>query len=137
MVGLFGLAQLLTFPVPEGNWRSLLAVVLDLAGATLLAVTSVQLVRAAIARTERTEEHVRRLEAHLRNDRTLIHEVSGTIAGISAASRLLSVAAPLAPAERQHLEELLASETARVDRLLAEARTGSSSGEIAPVDLTR
>ncbi len=124
VVGLLGLAHVLTYPLPQEDWRSLLAVVLDVAGATLLAVTSLELVRTAAARTDRAEEQVRELEAHLRDDRTLLHEVAGRVAGISAASRLLSVMRGLAPAERRRLAELLISETARVDRLLASSKVG-------------
>ena len=135
VVGLLGLAQLLIYPVPAEDWRSLLVVALDVGGATLLAVTSLELVRTAIARIDRAEEQVRELEAHMREDRTLLHEVAGTVAGISAASQLLSVPARLAPAERQQLEKLLISETARVDRLLAAAKVGTPGDEIVDVDL--
>jgi signal transduction histidine kinase len=135
VVSLLGLAHVLTYPLPPDDWRSLLAVALDVTGATLLAVTSLQLVRTAMARTDRAEEQVRALEALVREDQTLLHEVAGTLAGISAASQLLSEPTRLAPAERHHLEELLASETARVDRLLAGSRVGAPSDDIVDVDL--
>ena len=135
VVGLLGLAHVLTYPLPQEDWRSLLAVVLAVAGATLLAVASLELVRTATARTDRAEEQVRELEAHLREDRTLLHEVAGSVAGITAATRLLSVDARLAPAERQQLEKLLISEAARVDRLLASSKVETTSDQIVDVDL--
>jgi len=135
VVGLLGTAQVVTYPLPPDNWLSLLAVALNVSGATLLAVTSLGLVRTALVRAERAEEQVRELEAHVREDRTLLHEVAGTVAGITAATRLLSVPARLAPAERRQLEKLLASETARVDRLLASSKVGALSNEIVDVDL--
>ncbi len=135
VVGLLGVANVVTYPLPPDDWRSLLAVALDVVGSVLLAVTSLELMRAAVARADRAEEQVRELEAHLREDRTLLHEVAGTVAGISAATRLLSVPARLAPAERQQLEKLLISETARVNRLLASSKVGALSDEIADLDL--
>ena len=106
VVASLGLAQVLTYPVPVDDWRSLVVVILDVGGAALLAVTSMKLVRTAVTRTDAAEAEVRRLEAHLRNDRTLIHEVAGTVAGISAASQLLSLPAGLEPQERRRLAEL-------------------------------
>lgn len=135
VVGVLGLAQALTYPVPESHWRSLLAVILDLSGATLLAVTSIRLVRRAVTRTDLAEEQVRRLEAHVRGDKTLLHEIAGTVAGISAASRLLSLATGLDRDERRRLGELLLTETARVDRLLHASVSETQEGDPADVDL--
>ena len=105
VVASLGLAQVLSYPVPVDDWRSLVVVILDVGGAGgLLAVTSMKLVRTAVTRTDAAEARVRTaLEAHLRNDRTLIHEVAGTVAGISAASQLLSLPAGLEPQERRRL----------------------------------
>ena len=122
---LLGLAQLLTYPVPAEDWRSLLAVALErrrrgVAGRD----------RAPAGPDRDDPRGARRgtgprLEAHVRDDRTLLHEVAGTVAGISAATRLLSV-----PRGARHSTSaaprgaLVASETARVDRLLADATSG-------------
>jgi signal transduction histidine kinase len=132
---LLGLAQTLTYPVFVDDWRSLVVVALDVVGATLLATTSIDLVQHALVRARRVEQTVRELEAHVRDGRTLLHEVAGTVAGISAASRLLSVPARLAPAERHRLEELLVAETARVDRLLAASGVGAQNPGLERVDL--
>jgi len=131
VVASLGLAQVLSSPLPVDDWRSLVVVALDVSGATLLALTSLELVRTAVARTDHAEEEVRRLEAHVRDDRTLLHEVAGTLAGISAASRLLSLPEGLDPRERQRLGELVIAETARVDRLL----TANRDDEPTDVDL--
>jgi signal transduction histidine kinase len=135
VVVLLGIAQVLTYPVPVEDSRSLAVVALDIGGSALLVLTTLELVRRAIARRERTQETLRRLEAHRRDDRTLLHEVAGTVAGISAATRLLSTPARLAPAERRRLEELLIAETARVDRLLSVSGIGPESDELVNVDL--
>jgi signal transduction histidine kinase len=132
VVASLGLAQVLTYPVPVDGWRSVVVVTLDVGGAALLAMTSLELVRTAVRRTDAAEEEVRRLEAHVRDDRTLIHEVAGTVAGISAASRLLSLPAGLDGHERRALEDLLVAETARVDRLLTASATVD---DLADVDL--
>jgi len=119
VVGLLGVAQSLTYPVPPDDWRSLVAVGLNVAGTTLLAVTSLDMVRAEVDRQDETERQVQTLEAHIQDDRTLLHEVAATVGGISAASRLLSIHMGLDPQERRRLEELLGAETARLDRMLA------------------
>ena len=122
VVVLLGLAQVLVFPVPVEDWRSLLVVALDVAGATLLAVTCLELVWTVLSRADRAEQQLRDLEAQVRNDRTLLHEVTGTVAGISAASQLLSLPVGLDPQERRRLAELLVAETARVNKLLDGSR---------------
>ena len=130
VVALLGLAQVLVFPVPVEGWRSLLVVALDVAGATLLAVTCLELVWTVLSRADRAEQQLRDLEAQVRNDRTLLHEVTGTVAGISAASQLLSLPVGLDPQERRRLAELLVAETARVNKLLTAAED-----DLADVDL--
>ncbi len=121
VVGVLGAGQVLTYPVAHDDVRSIAAVGLFLLGNALLAVTCVNLVRDALARQHDVQRLVETLEAHRRQDRTLIHEMVGTVAGISAASRLLAVSGLPLP-ERRRLQELLAAETARVDRLASATR---------------
>ncbi len=118
VVVMLGVAQVLTYPVPAGEGRSLLAVAFDIAGATMLAVTSLQLVLTVTSRATKAEQRVRELEEHVRDDRTLLHEVVGTMARISAATHLLSLQASIPGEGRRRLEELLRSETERVDRMI-------------------
>jgi signal transduction histidine kinase len=114
-----GAGQVLTYPVPHDDARSIVAIGLAVFGTVLLTVTSVELVRNALERQREAEWQVDRLEARLRRDRTLLHEVASGVAGINAASRLLAIPFGLADAERHRLQELLDAESARVDRLMA------------------
>ena len=133
VIVMLGLAQVLAYPVPPDDWRSLLVVVLHAAGTALLVVTSVGLMQSALADSAQSEQTIRLLEEHVREDRTLIHEVAGTMAGISAATRLLSLPTGLAGDERQRLEQLLVSETARVEGLIHASAT--PEGDLVDVDL--
>ena len=125
VVVLLGLAHLLTYPVPPDDWRSLVAVAANLTGAVLLGATSLTLVKDALRRQSESLRELRELheeldhaEAHVRDDRTLLHEIASTAAGLTSASQLLASAVGLTEGERHRLEELLASETARLERLL-------------------
>jgi two-component system OmpR family sensor kinase len=133
VVVLLGLNQLLTYPVVHDDGRSVLAVALSVVGSALLVVTSVDLVRAALARQDESERHLDALEARARKDRTVLHEVAGTVAGISAASRLLSSRAGLGAAERRQLHTLLDAESARVARLITSSRGGVSHVDLDPL----
>jgi signal transduction histidine kinase len=133
VVGVLGAGQVLTYPVAHDDFRSIVAVGLFVLGNTLLAVTTVNLVRDALARHHDVHAHVATLEAHRRQDRTLIHELLGTVAGISAASRLLALKGGLPLTERRRLQELLAAEAARVERLASPTR----DQRLVDVDLDR
>jgi signal transduction histidine kinase len=125
----------LTYPLAPTDWRSLVAAALNIAGAALLAVTALELVRGALDRQAETDERVRALEGDVRVERTLLHEVAGSVAGISAASRLLTVPTGLGQDERARLTELLVAETARMDRLIAAGHDLSGPLPITDVDL--
>lgn len=118
VVVMLGLAQVLAYPTPADDWRSLLIVALDVVGTTLLVLTALGLLQSALSRTTLSGQTIRQLEDHVREDRTLIHEVAGTMAGISAATRLLAVPMGLAGSERERLQELIVSETARLEGML-------------------
>jgi signal transduction histidine kinase len=121
-MGVLGLVQVLTYPVAHDDLRSIVAVGLSVLGNALLAATSVRLVREAMARQQRSQDHLDVLEANLRRHRTLIHEVAGSVAGISAASKLLSIPEGLPLSDRFRLQELLDAEAARVARLVSATR---------------
>jgi signal transduction histidine kinase len=135
VVVLLGTAQVLTYPLAPTDWRSLVAAALNIAGAALLAVTALELVRGALDRQAETDERVRALEGDVRVERTLLHEVAGSVAGISAASRLLTVPTGLGQDERARLTELLVAETARMHRLIAAGHDLSGPLPITDVDL--
>ncbi len=101
VVGVLGAGQVLTYPVAHDDARSVVAVGLFVLGNALLAVTTVHLVRDALTHQHDVQRQVETLEAHRRQDRTLIHEMVGTVAGISAASRLLALASLPLPERRR------------------------------------
>ena len=133
VIVMLGLAQVLAYPVASDDWRSVVVVALNIAGTALLVSTSLRLMQSALDDGAQAEETIRQLEQHVRDDRTLLHEVAGTMAGISAATRLLSVPTRLAADERQRLEQLLISETARVEGLLH--ASANPAGDLVDVDL--
>ena len=118
-MSLLGVSHLLVYPVPEPDWHSVLAIGGNVAGATLLVMTSLRLVRSAEDRHVTAERLVRTLEGHVRRERTLLHEVASTVAGITAASRLLTGPTGLDREDRERLAQLLMAETARMERLIA------------------
>jgi signal transduction histidine kinase len=133
VIVMLGLAQVLAYPSASDDWRSVLVVVLDIGGAALLVITSLGLMQSALADSAQAERTISQLEEHVREEQTLIHEVAGTMAGISAATRLLSVPAGLAVDERHRLEQLLISETARVEGLLH--ASANPDGDVVDIDL--
>jgi signal transduction histidine kinase len=136
VVGLLAVSHFLTYPVPPDDWRSVVSIGANLTGTVLLAVTSLRLVRDALRRQaesllelEELHEELAHAEAHVRDGRTLLHEIAGTVAGITSASQLLASAAGLSEGKRHRLETLLVSETARLERLLM-ARDDVVIGEL-------
>jgi hypothetical protein len=119
---LLAVAHVLTFPLPPPNGRSLTAVVLHLVGAGFFLITALRLVRDALARVEDSDRQVSSLEALLRRDQEMMHEVAGAVAGIAAATHLLRAGeTALDDGDRRQLESLVASENARLERLLGRA----------------
>ena len=112
-------AHVLTYPVAPNDWRSAVGAGLDVAGGLLVALTALRLVRGALEQRAETDRQVDELEARVREDQVLLHEVASTVAGIVAASHLVASAPQLATADRQRLQGLLDSERARLDRLLS------------------
>ena len=134
-MALLGVAHLLVYPVPEPDWHSVLAIGGNVAGATLLVMTSLRLVRSAEDRHVTAERLVRTLEGHVRHERTLLHEVASSVAGITAASRLLTGPTGLDREDRERLTQLLMAETARMERLIAAGHDLAGPQPIAEVEL--
>lgn len=104
------------------------------AGVLLLA-TSIALLRHSIREGHQVVARLRarlaELEEQDRADRARLHEIGATVAGIASASALIQDAEAMTPGHRARLTEMLGSETARLERLLA-ARDPSA---LEPVDL--
>jgi signal transduction histidine kinase len=138
-VGLFSLGHMATYL--DGPVRSvpgsLVTIVADLGGATLLVAGSVALVRDVMvddqARADDLQVRLDEMEAGIRKDRARIHEINSTIAGVLSASRLLqgNVAEPgsevgseidveIGAERRRLLEGMINAELSRLERLLNE-----------------
>ncbi len=119
---LLAVAHVLTFPLPPPDGRSLTAVVLHLVGAGFFVITALRLVRDALVRVEDSDRQVTSLEAQRRRDLEILHEVASAVSGIAAATHLLRAGeTALEDRDRGQLESLVASENARLERLLGRA----------------
>jgi signal transduction histidine kinase len=82
-----------------------------LVGSVILASTSAELLRGALRENEKK----------LRLHEETLHELRGTIAGVTSASRiLLGMNAELSPAHKRRLTELLTTEMHRLEHLVAD-----------------
>jgi len=116
-------------PAPDGLGWHTTTLVTGMVGSVLLCGACLALLRAAI-HDDRTA--IRRLEDLLavaelgaRADRDLLHQIRSTVAGISSASALIAAGPPQEPVAAAHqrlLEELVARETARLQRLVDDRR---------------
>jgi len=134
---LLGLSHLLTYPTPPLDARSLVAVVADLVGAVLFCTTTWRLLQGALAgatRLEVLQELLEVAEAEVRQDRTVLHEVASAAAGITSVSQLLASGQLGDAAARDRMMQLLAAESARLQRLSA-ARADEPAGPACEVDL--
>ena len=119
---LLGLSHLLTYPTPPPDARSLVAVVADLAGAVLFCTITWRLLQGALAgaaRLEMLQELLEVAEAEVRQDRTVLHQVASAAAGITSISQLLASGQVGDAAARDRMMQLLAAESARLQRLSA------------------
>lgn len=133
---LLGLSHLLTYPTPPPDVRSLVAVVADLVGAVLFCTTTWRLLQAALAgaaRLEVLQELLEVAEAEVRQDRTVLHQVASAAAGITSVSQLLASGQVGDAAARDRMMQLLAAESARLQRL--SAGSGDAAGPPSAVDL--
>lgn len=113
-----------------------LSLTLAVASSLLLTFTSLRLLGGALDAQAR---HIQSLEAraasaeqNVQKDEEILHELRSTIAGISAASKLLFQREPLLPAgHRRHLQRMLDAEMGRLERLLSRP----APGRVIDVDL--
>lgn len=101
----------------------LLATACGVAAGVVLLATSIALLRHSTREGHRVVARLRarvvELEEQNRADRARVHEIGTTVAGISSASALMQDSEAMAPGRRARLAEMLLSETARLERLLA------------------
>ncbi len=119
---LLGVGHTLTYPTPPADARSVLAVATVLVSTALFCWTAWGLLQRALrqtARSERLEEMLEQAEQEVRHDRTRLHQVASAAAGISSASQLLASGALGDPADRDRMVQMLAIESARLQRLSA------------------
>lgn len=121
-----------------GPW-TLAACAFLLVGFVMLASTSAELMRVALRENEQKlrilAERAESAEQTLRSDQEMLHQLRGTIAGVTSASRiLLGMNAELSPAHKQQLTELLTAEMHRLEHML-EDNSGEPPGmvELDPV----
>ena len=113
-----------TSAVQAESWYAALAIGTDLMGATLLAGTTMALLRRS-TRRRRLEladlrERIDRTERVHQGDREQLHEIVSTVAGIACASRLMNETADLPGHRREQLGQMVDSEIARLERLVQE-----------------
>lgn len=116
--------------LPASRVVDLLEVTLAYVGAVAFCTSALALVREAIRVDRRTlavlQSRLIDVEDEARRDRERLHEVKGTIASIASASRLIS-AGSIALEQRPGLEQMLAAESQRLDRMLQGADNGGAS----------
>lgn len=115
---------------PDNRLAVAISVVLNLQGGLILCLTCQRLLRRSV---NVYQMELRTLQATLAearaeqlHGRELLHEVSATVAGITNASHVMQQDAEISSDRRQRLEDMLAAELARLNRLMR-AETPSSS----------
>ena len=109
-----------------------------LAAFVLLSITATELLLDALREhdheLEELAERAQSAEDVVRSDEERLHEVRGSVAGISSASRiLLGLNAELSPAHQRRLTELLGAELDRLEALLTNKPTDPEVVELDPV----
>jgi signal transduction histidine kinase len=131
---LLALHHLVFYPSVDDPFRSFLAVAGDLVGAVLLCSMAVALLRLSIVdSTQAVDEltdRVHEVEAAVRADRERLHEITGTVAGIASASRLIHQGADISASRKSHLQRMLSSEIGRLERLMGERPTDVGSVDL-------
>lgn len=114
--------------------RSSLSVAADLVGAVMVCSMAMALLRLSIGDSTQTvdelNDRVHEVEAAVRADRERLHEITGTVAGIASASRLIHHGGDISASRKSHLQRMLSSEIGRLERLMGERPT-----DVARVDL--
>lgn len=105
----------------SAGW-SALAIVCALATCVLVMSTALELLWQAVRDDHdavvQLQQQLRTLRANARQGVEQLHEVKGTIAGIASATDLIRHEERLTRQHREHLAEMLAQETARLQRLV-------------------
>jgi signal transduction histidine kinase len=131
---LLNLDYLVIYPASQETLRSIVAVAGALTGAVMLCSMAMALLRLSIGDSTQTvdelSDRVHEVEAAVRADRERLHEITGTVAGIASASRLIHHGADISASRRSHLQRMLSSEIGRLERLMGERPT-----EVESVDL--
>jgi signal transduction histidine kinase len=113
---------------------SYLAVVADMIGAVMICSMAMALLRLSIGDSSQAvdelNDRVHEVEAAVRADRERLHEITGTVAGIASASRLIHHGGDISASRKSHLQRMLSSEIGRLERLMGERPT-----EVERVDL--
>jgi signal transduction histidine kinase len=124
---LLSLSHLVTYPAPYEVARGVTTMASDLVGAVMICGVAMALLRLSIGDSTRTVDHlhdrVQEVEAAVRADRERLHEITGTVAGIASASRLISHGSDISAHRRSHLQRMLAFEIGRLERLMGERAT--------------
>lgn len=121
-LALMGLSQVAMQRLSEQSWILSLAVVAGTLGAALLVTLAFTLTRLAISAeadaTRLLQRQLEHVESGLRADRSRMHEIRATLAGITTASQLLHQHQDIRPSRREQIESMMDSELARLERLL-------------------
>ncbi|MCH1867528.1 HAMP domain-containing sensor histidine kinase [Nocardioides sp. CFH 31398] len=133
-VGLLVVGEIALYLRPGSPTTGVMVVCQVVAGVLLLS-TSIGLLRHSIREGQLVLARLRcrlaETEEQNRVERARLHEIKATVAGIASASQLLQDAGRLSPGRAARLAEMLQSETARVERLLA----ADDVSALQPVDL--
>jgi signal transduction histidine kinase len=131
---LLNVNHLVLYMDSQVDLRSYLAVVADLIGAVMICSMAMALLRLSIGDNTQAvhdlSDRVHEVEAAVRADRERLHEITGTVAGIASASRLIHHGADISASRKTHLQRMLSSEIGRLERLMGERPT-----EVGRVDL--
>jgi signal transduction histidine kinase len=115
------------------------AIAAFLLGALVLCTTSQQLLRRSVLEHRVEIDFLHRSLAEVRaavlEDRQLLHEVGSTLAGITTATNVMREGQGVPAHRRQRLETMLASELARLQRLMHSRTAGVTEGEDRPIDV--
>lgn len=118
--GLVGVSRILTRPVSPDDPRGLVAVAVDVVAVIAFCAAAWILLQGALRESARLDELRQRLataEASVKADRSVLHDVASSVAGITSASQLLAGDQVTEPWQRDRLLRMLAAESARLERL--------------------
>ena len=108
----------------------LIAVIVSFQGAIVFCAICRTLLRESLQQHHdellELQESLSRVRMEVLAKRELLHEVGSTVAGITTASRVMAPGSLLPPQRRVHLEQMLESELARLDRLMSEGAPSRS-----------